>query len=157
MFLFCVYNLLPLICNFLSVRDVKNLALVHSTFREILKREDLLRIVFKNFPMCLLDAGRNMFILYKSVPVYADVEFRTAFSKKTLRWVRMARLFDQALQARSDAPSVHTEERVDLLCPKNSQLGSKHCCVPSQKGEDAQLCNGVPRSLLEHLYSCFWF
>ena len=98
MFLFCVYNLLPLICNFLSVRDVKNLALVHSTFRDILKREDLLRIVFKNFPMCLLDAGRNMFILYKSVPVYADVEFRTAFSKKTLRWVRMARLFDQALQ-----------------------------------------------------------
>jgi len=60
-------------------------------------------------------------------------------------------------QARSDAPSVHTEERVDLLCPKNSQLGSKHCCVPSQKGEDAQLCNGVPRSLLEHLDSCFWF
>ena len=47
-------------------------------------------------------------------------------------------------QARSDAPSVHTEERIDFYCvPRTLSWDLITVVSRHKRGEDAQLCNGV--------------
>lgn len=97
MFVFSVYNVLPVMAKFLDLRDLKNLSAVNRTFSEITKREDLLQIVFDNSTMCLLKQARSLFILYNSIPIEADIEYNSLYHRKKLQWIHLGRLFRLAL------------------------------------------------------------
>jgi hypothetical protein len=97
MFVFSVFNTLPVIAKFLHIGDLKNLSMVNRTFQEITRREDLMQIVFDHSPMCLFHQARSFFILYKSIPVHPDIEYHSVQSRKKLQWAQLGRLFRLAL------------------------------------------------------------
>ena len=98
MFVFSVYNVLPVVVKFLGISDLRNLSMVNRTFSEIGRRDDLMKIIFDHSPMCLFHRARSLFVLYKSIPVQPDIEYHSLYHRKRLQWAQLGRLFRIALE-----------------------------------------------------------